>query len=162
MHSYRGKQTFILRLDHWPHFMIVGAFRPGLMRQCNGRFLSQSYKAARRIVEPLANLSREAQLCGISIVLRIITDNRITYSMSAPHYDDPYGFFILNKASCAGCTRATGLCLNMLGIPYEHINENKYSHQWTRVNIDGKYWICDAYGMYCGPEKIPYRHPNIS
>lgn len=121
--------------------------------------LAQSYEAARKIVEPLANLSREAQLCGISIVLRIITDSKITYSMSASHYDDPYGFFILNKASCAGCTRATGLCLNMLGIPYEHINENKYSHQWTRVNIDGQYWICDAYGMYCGPERVPYQHP---
>lgn len=107
-------------------------------------------------------MSKEAQLCGISLVLRIITENEVAYSMSAPHYDDPYGFFNLHTASCAGCTRATGLCLNMLGIPYEHVNENVYSHQWTRVNIDGTYWICDAYGLYCGPEKAPYQHPNIS
>lgn len=121
--------------------------------------LAQAYEVAKEIVEPLANLSKEAQLCGISLVLRIITDNEVTYSMSAQHYDDPYGFFNLHTASCAGCTRATGLCLNMLGIPYEHVNENAYSHQWTRVN--GTYWICDAYGLYCGPEKVPYQHPNL-
>lgn len=124
--------------------------------------LAQAYAVAKEIVEPLANLSREAQLCGISLVLRIITDNEVTYSMSARHYDDPYGFFNLHTASCAGCTRATGLCLNMLGIPYEHVNENAYSHQWTRVNVNGTYWICDAYGLYCGPEKVPYQHPNLS
>lgn len=124
--------------------------------------LAQAYEAAKEIVEPLANLSREAQLCGISLVLRIITENEVTYSMSDSHYNDPYGFFILHTASCAGCTRATGLCLNMLGISYEHINENGYSHQWTRVNVNGTYWICDAYGLYCGPEKVPYQHPNFS
>lgn len=124
--------------------------------------LAQAYEAAKEIVEPLANLSREAQLCGIAIVLRIITENEVAYSMDALHYDDPYGFFNLHTASCAGCTRATGLCLNMLGISYEHINENAYSHQWTRVNVNGTYWICDAYGLYCGPEKEPYQHPKMS
>lgn len=61
----------------------------------------------------------------------------MSYSMSADHYNDPYGYFILGSASCAGCTRATGLCLNILGIPYEHVNENQYSHQWCRVNVNG-------------------------
>lgn len=132
-----------------------------IRKRASNAELAQAYEAAKEIVEPLANLSREAQLCGISLVLRIITDNEVTYSMSARHYDDPYGFFNLHTASCAGCTRATGLCLNMLGIPYEHINENAYSHQWTRVNVNGTYWICDAYGLYCGPEKVPYQHPNL-
>lgn len=132
-----------------------------IRQKANNAELFQAYEAAREIVEPLANLSREAQLCGIALVLRIITENEVAYSMSAPHYDDPYGFFNLHTASCAGCTRATGLCLNMLGIPYEHVNENAYSHQWARVNVNGTYWICDTYGLYCGPEKVPYQHPNL-
>lgn len=133
-----------------------------IRQRANNAELSQAYETAREIVEPLANLSREAQLCGIALVLRIITENEVAYSMSAPHYDDPYGFFNLHTASCAGCTRATGLCLNMLGMPYEHVNENAYSHQWARVNVNGTYWICDAYGLYCGPEKVPYQHPTMS
>ena len=50
----------------------------------------------------------------------------------------------------------------MLGIPYEHVNENQWSHQWCRVPMpDGSYWICDAYGLYCGPEPAPYQHPCV-
>lgn len=124
--------------------------------------LAQAYEEARKIVQPLANLSREAQLSGIALAVRVRSEKYVTYSMSAPHYNDPYGFFVTGDASCAGSTRATGLCMNMLGIPYEHVNEDQYGHQWTRVNVNGTYWICDAFGLYCGPEKEPYKHPNLS
>ena len=82
------------------------------------------------------------------------------YSMSKAHYGDPYGFFILHVSSCAGWTRATGLCLNILGIPYEHINENQYDHQWCRVNMGDEYWVCDSgytLSAYAGPENDRYR-----
>ena len=132
-----------------------------MKKRMSDKELSAAYEAARRVVEPLANLSREAQLCGIAAALRAITEASVDYSMDSPHYNDPYGFFVLGAASCAGCTRATGLCLNMLGIPYEHVNENRYSHQWTRVEVNGEYWICDAYGLYVGPEPAPYAHPTL-
>ena len=124
--------------------------------------LAQAYEVAREIVTPLAGLSLEDQLYGVATALREIFDSGMDYSMSSPHYNDPYGYFVLGAASCAGCTRATGLCLNMLGIPYEHVNENQYSHQWCRVNVNGTYWICDAYGLYCGPEPAPYTHPYLA
>ena len=123
--------------------------------------LAQAYNAALAVATPLAGLPREEQLIGIAKSLRAMVDGGMVYSMSAPHYNDPYGYFILHTASCAGCTRATGLCLNILGIPYEHVNENQYSHQWCRVNVNGTYWICDAYGLYCGPEPAPYTHPYL-
>lgn len=114
--------------------------------------LNAAYQAALMIVAPYADCTREEQLWGIAYSLRILVDSGMTYSMSEPHYNDPYGFFILDMASCAGSTRATGLCLNILGIPYEHVNENQYTHQWCRVEVDGTYWICDPFGLYCGPE----------
>ena len=117
---------------------------------------------ALEIVTPLADLSREEQLLGIAIALRSMFDSGMLYSSSGEHYSDPYGYFVLGMASCAGCTRATGLCLNILGIPYEHVNENQWSHQWCRVDVDGTYWICDAYGLYCGPEPAPYTHPYLA
>lgn len=124
--------------------------------------LAEAYDEARKIAEPLAYLSREAQVFGLAIVIRILAEAGVSYSMSAAHYNDPYGFFVLHVASCAGSTRATGMCLNMLGVPYEHVNENGYTHQWVRVNVNGTYWICDAYDLYCGPEEIPYQHPQYS
>ena len=129
-------------------------------KQTDAEF-QQAYAAAWETVAPLAGLSREEQLMGIAVALRSRYESGMMYSMSTPHYNDPYGYFVLGTASCAGCARATGLCLNILGIPYEHVNENQYSHQWCRVNIDGTYWICDAYGLYCGPEPAPYMHPYL-
>ncbi len=120
----------------------------------------QAYAVALEIVTPLAGLPREQQLAGIAQALRARFDAGGSYSTSTAHYNDPYGYLVLGVASCAGCTRATGLCLNILGIPYEHVNENKWTHQWCRVNVDGTYWITDAFGLYVGPEPAPYRHPR--
>ena len=118
-----------------------------------------AYQAALNLVAPYIGLPLEEQIYGITVSIRNLFDSGMGYSMSTPHYNDPYGYFILGTASCAGCTRATGLCLNILGIPYEHVNENQYSHQWCRINVNGTYWISDAYGLYCGPEPAPYMHP---
>lgn len=135
---------------------------PSVKGRATAAQFAQAYDAAKPVVEPLRGLSREAQLCGIAMAVRVITERDVAYSMQSAHYADPYGFFVDHSASCAGCTRATGLCLNMLGIPYEHVNENAYSHQWARVELDGVYWICDAYGLYCGPEQAPRLHPYLS
>ena len=132
-----------------------------LRKSANDEELAQAYAEALKIVAPLADLPREEQLYGIAVALRQRFESNMSYSMETPHYNDPYGYLILGSASCAGCTRATGLCLNILGIPYEHVNENQYSHQWCRVNLGGVYWICDAYGLYCGPEPAPYTHPYL-
>lgn len=135
------------------------ANRKSLQKKATDAQLAQAYSEALKIVTPLASLSREEQLRGIAKALRSRFDAGMQYSTSSDHYNDPYGYFIEGSASCAGCTRATGLCLNILGIPYEHVNEGEWSHQWCRVNVNGTYWICDAYGLYVGPEPAPYQHP---
>ena len=137
------------------------ANRSSLKKKQTDAEFAQAYNVAWQTVAPLAGLPMEDQLWGIAVAMRDRYDSGMMYSMSTPHYNDPYGYFVLGTASCAGCARATGLCLNILGIPYEHVNENQYSHQWCRVNVNGTYWICDAYGLYCGPEPAPYMHPYL-
>lgn len=132
-----------------------------LRKKATNTELAEAYNVAAQIVTPYIGCSRQEQLYGIATELRALYDNGMAYSTSSPHYDDPYGYFVLRTASCAGCARATGMCLNMLGIPYEHVNANQYTHQWCRINVDGEYWICDAYGLYCGPEPAPYTHPYL-
>lgn len=129
-------------------------------RMTNEEFVA-AYNVALQIVTPLANKSKEEQLEGIAVSLREIFESGMVYSTTNSHYNDPYGYLILGTASCAGCARTTGLCLNILGIPYEHVNENQWSHQWCRVDVNGTFWICDAFGLYCGPEPAPYVHPYI-
>ncbi len=122
----------------------------------------KAYAVAKEVVEPLADMSREDQLFGIMIALREMVDDGMNYSTRKAHYNDPYGYFVLKYASCAGCTRATGLCLNILGIKYEHVHENKWCHQWARVKVGSEYWICDAFGLCCGPEPATRRHPFLN
>lgn len=132
-----------------------------IQKKCTNAELQAAYDVALEIVTPLAKKSEKEQLQGIAKALRALFDQGMTYSTDTPHYNDPYGYFVLHTASCAGCTRATGLCLNILGITYEHVNENQWGHQWCRVYVDGEYWICDAYGLYCGAEPAPYQHPYL-
>ena len=127
-------------------------------KQSNAEF-QQAYNIALQIVLPLSGLPLEQQIIGIAQKLREHYDAGGKYSMSELHYNDPYGYFVRKIASCAGCTRATGLCLNILGIHYQHINENKWKHQWCRINVNGKYWICDPFAYYAGEEYEPCKHP---
>ena len=119
----------------------------------------QAYTEAAKISDLYRGLELRDQLQVLYAELRYMSENEVSYSMETPHYSDVYGFFVDKTASCAGATRATGLCLNQLGIPYEHVNEGEYEHQWCRINVDGTYWICDPYGMYVGPEPGERLHP---
>lgn len=121
----------------------------------------KAYKKALKIVRPLGDYGKKRQLQGIASALRELFDTQMTYSDSSAHYNDPYGYLVLKKASCAGCARTTGLCLNILGIKFEHVNEGKWTHQWCRVKVGKTYWICDAYGLYCGPEPGKRKHPSL-
>ena len=87
---------------------------------------------------------------------RINVSPRVPYKTSGAHYNDPCGVFgnidkdangvrIPFGADCAGTTRAMGLCLNMLQIPYQHMNENKWKQQWCRVTINGRTFALDPY-----------------
>lgn len=133
-----------------------------LKKKCTNEELQAAYDVAMEIVKPLTQENLEVQLFYIAVAIRERIDSgKVVYTTSVKHYNNPYGYFVTGVGSCAGSTRAAGLCLNMLGIPYEHVNENQWSHQWCRVNVDGIYWICDAYGLYVGPEPAPYTHPYL-
>ena len=139
------------------------ANKKSIQKSCTNAELNMAYNYALGIVEPLVGLDRETQVQAIASAVRYFVDSgQILYTTSIPHYNDPYGYLCMGVGSCAGETRTIGLCLNMLGIPYEHVNENKWSHQWCRVPMpDGTYWIVDSYGLYVGPEPAPYCHPYL-
>lgn len=119
-----------------------------------------AYNEALKIVEPLVGFSREEQATTIMLVLRGMVDSgQVSYSTDYPHYNDAYGYLVNHVASCAGSTRTTGLCLNMLGINYEHVHENQWCHQWCRADLNGTIWVVDPYACTCWEEEYPYWHP---
>ncbi len=155
------RKTLSLRAAPAPELVALEQIpnRKNLQKKATDEQFAEAYAIARSYVEPLARYSRAEQLYCVTVLLRQLFERGMEYSMESAHYNDPYGYFVEGSASCAGCTRATGLCLSILGIPFEHVNENQYSHQWCRVPVNKEYWIADAYGLYCGPEPAPYTHP---
>jgi len=129
----------------------------------SGPLTWEEYQQARGVAATLTSKYRiyplELQVQGVYSELRAMFEAGMEYSMEAPHYADPYGYLVLKRASCAGSARTAGLCLDVLGIPWEHVNPGAFTHQWARVKVGGEYWICDPYGMYVGPEPAPYKHP---
>lgn len=60
-------------------------------------------------------------------------------------YRTPYGVFIKNEASCAGCTRALILVLECLGFKnMTHVNANGWAHQWVKLTMDGQIGYADG------------------
>ena len=122
----------------------------------------QAYNKAYNIVVEFAGYTKDEMIMAVYIELATIRRYSYwEYSMSEKHYNDVYGFFILNRTSCAGDVRAAALCLAILGIPSEHVNENQYGHQWLRVELDGDYVVLDVNAPYIGYELEAYKHPLI-
>lgn len=116
------------------------------------------YEEALKYAKPLIGVkSKEEILRRLASSMGSFYQREVTYSMSAPHFLDAYGFFINKSASCQGESCAVGFVLNILGIEYEHINHNKWKHQWCRVKMDdGTYWVCDADAPFAGRESGVY------
>lgn len=68
----------------------------------------------------------------------------LTYSETAPYYNEPYGVFFDGYATCAGVTRAMGMVLECMGFQWSHAHENQYSHQWCELTMDGQAGYADA------------------
>ena len=71
-------------------------------------------------------------------------------SDAAKWYRSPYGVFVGGVYTCAGSTRALGRILDYMGYSWEHTNENKNSHQWCIVTMDGQKGFADGMGGFAG------------
>jgi hypothetical protein len=123
---------------------------------------AEAYRVATEIVNRHKEKDEIEMLAGIvGDVFNIYLSG--THSESEAHYNNVYGALILKRASCAGVTRAVNLCMTILGIPYEHVNENQWTHQWCRIFVksENSYWVLDGQAGIIGPEPSPYEHPGL-
>ena len=123
---------------------------------------AQAYDIANEIVNRHKNKEEIEMLCRITEDIYNIYKSGV-HSEKDPHYSDVYGVFVLKRASCAGVTRAVCLAMTILGTPYEHVNENQWTHQWCRIfsKSENEYCVLDGQGGYVGLELTPYKHPLI-
>ena len=77
-------------------------------------------------------------------------DNCIYGSDTNKYYRSPYGVFVAGVYTCAGSSRALGRVLDYMGYSWQHVNENKWSHQWCIVTMDGQTGYADGMGGIAG------------
>ena len=101
----------------------------------------QADKVAREIAEYVKNkreLTTDRE--RVAMAARIVAGycNRGVYGNDEQKfYRSPYGVFIAGIFTCAGATRALGRVLDFMGYDWEHVNENKWAHQWCVLKMDG-------------------------
>ena len=134
--------------------------RKSLVKGCTYEEFELTYKNALRFVNNARaaypnNMLGQMQSLQKQLYEHINFNPGIKYRTRGAHYNDAYGVLTPRKnedgsiyylgGECSATTRAMGLCLNMLAIPYEHVNENQWKQQWCRVNINGVYYALDPY-----------------
>ena len=66
------------------------------------------------------------------------------------YYRSPYGPFVAGVYTCAGSTRALGRVLDYMGFEWQHVNPNKWVHQWCILTMDGQVGYADGMGGIAG------------
>lgn len=102
------------------------------------RDIANAVKADQSLTTDLAKVRRAAKwVSGFAMHGDYGSDEK-------KYYRSPYGMFVAGIFTCAGATRGLGRVLDLLGYSWEHVNENKYEHQWCVLVMDGKKGYADA------------------
>lgn len=114
---------------------------------------TQKEAKAREIAKQIAkNCTGSTQLEKVQKASRAVYGYYIkgVHKETGNDYYTAYGVFVLGESSCAGCCRALGMVLSEMGIKWKHINENKWTHQWLELTMDGQKGWADANVGFAG------------
>lgn len=132
------------------------------MGSMNDQQAQKAYQSAKAIAMQALDVSREKTLKRLTILLRQYFDQNNRYAAKTKHSSDPYGFFIEHKVNCAGVSRTAGLCLNILGYRFEHVNVSSKDHQWARTKVGKSYYAIDPLTYICAKEPAVRSLPKDS
>lgn len=118
---------------------------------------AEAKKVIKSIIKPGMSDAEKAQ--AISSFLYYNVDrqtNQSTEAYKTNFGNEAYAALVMRIAACSGFCKAVTLLCNEAGLKSEHVNANKWTHQWNRVYVDGKWQVLDAQLGYFGGEKHPY------
>ena len=118
---------------------------------------AEAKKVIKNIIKPGMSDAEKAQ--AISSFLYYNVDKQMNQSTEAyktNYGNEAYAALVMRIAACSGFCKAVTLLCDEAGLKSEHINANKWTHQWNRVYVDGKWQVLDAQIGHFGGEKHPY------
>lgn len=111
---------------------------------------AQALTVAKQIVSTLPANATDLERVDIAAQIVAYYCSYCAYTMDGKDYRTPFGVFIKGEFSCAGATRALGLVLDCMGIPWTHVNKDQYSHQWCALTMDGQVGYADGQMGWAG------------
>ncbi len=69
--------------------------------------------------------------------------------------NEAYAALVMKIAACSGRCKAVTLLCNEAGLKSQHINANKWEHQWNKILINGKWLVFDSQINLVGATKHP-------
>lgn len=111
---------------------------------------AQALTVAKQIVSTLPTGVTDLERVNIAAQIVAHYCTYCDYTMDGKDYRTPFGVFIKGEFSCAGATRALGLVLDCMGIPWTHVNKDQYSHQWCALTMDGQVGYADGQMGWAG------------
>ena len=108
---------------------------------------------AKRIVKAYTNNKmtqmQKAQALAYYMLVNVGLQNDQSSSKYKKNYgNEAYSALIMHLSACSGHCKAYKMLCDAAGIKCTHVNANKWTHQWNKVYIDGKWWIVDTQGGY--------------
>jgi len=67
--------------------------------------------------------------------------NQSTEAYKKNYGNEAYAALVMKIAACSGRCKAVTLLCDAAGLQSKHINQNKWTHQWNEIKVDGGKWI---------------------
>ncbi len=93
------------------------------------------------ITSSMSNLQKATAICNY-----ITTTVDVQYDQSSEAYKTNYGneayaALIMKIAACSGRCKAVTLLCDAAGLKSQHINQNQWTHQWNKIQMEDGSWI---------------------
>lgn len=114
--------------------------------------LKLAKKEAKRIVKKYTNNSMSKKQKARILAYYVIKNVGSQLDQSSAKYKKNYGneayaALIMHLSACSGRCKAYKMLCDAAGIKCKHVNANKWTHQWNKVYIGGKWIIVDTQYM---------------
>ncbi len=117
---------------------------------------AEAKKVVKKIIKSGMKKSEKAEAICIYITNTVsVQSNQSSEAYKTNYGNEAYAALILKKAACSGRCKAVTLLCDAAGLKSKHINQNQWTHQWNKIQVEGGKWlVIDAQIGFVGD-----RHP---
>ncbi len=97
------------------------------------------------ITSGMTNLQKATAICNYITTTVDVQTNQSSEAYKTNYGNEAYAALIMKIAACSGRCKAVTLLCDAAGLKSQHINQNQWTHQWNKIQMeDGSWVVVDA------------------